>query len=150
MRENHAEIIPGLDHEVYFHYAEAMKVSRIWLLRITGGIGVFIIAYSLIRHFTGFSIGENAEKYMFDTIVFLALGLFMYNRKLAADEKKEREAREKAEAAAAAQAAEDGGDPASAGEPDAGAEVPEDEGSNMDTGGNAEAGDTEDSPGGGT
>jgi hypothetical protein len=126
-----------------------MKVSRVWLLRITGGIGVFIIAYSLIRHFTGFSIGETAEKYLFDTIVFLALGLFMYNRKLAADEKKEREAREKAEAAAAAQAAEDGGDPASAGEPEADAEAPEGEGSNTDTGGDAEAGDTEDGPGGG-
>jgi hypothetical protein len=123
-----------------------MKVSRIWLLRITGGIGVFIIVYSLIRHFTGFSIGENAEKYMFDTIVFLALGLFMYNRKLAADEKKEREAKEKVEAAAA-QAAEDDGDSASAGKPDTGAEILEGEGSNTDTGGSA--GDTEDSPGGG-
>jgi hypothetical protein len=83
-----------------------MKISRIWLLRITGAIGVFIIVYSLIRHFTGFSIGESAEKYMFDTIVFIALGLFMYNRKLASDEKKEREAKEKAAAAAAAEAAE--------------------------------------------
>ncbi|MDR2185585.1 MAG: hypothetical protein LBO80_07985 [Treponema sp.] len=115
-----------------------MKVSRIWLLRITGGIGVFIIAYSLIRHFTGFSIGETAEKYMFDTIIFIALGLFMYNRKLAADEKKEREAREKAEAAAA-EAGKDGGDIDPAG--DTGSEAPEGEGSNADTG-------EEDDPGG--
>lgn len=113
------------------------------MLRITGGIGVFIIAYSLIRHFTGFSIGENAEKYLFDTIVFIALGLFMYNRKLAADEKKEREAREKAETAAAAEAAENE-DPASGGEPEAGAETPEGEGSSAYAGGN-----TGDSPGGG-
>ncbi|MDR2078110.1 MAG: hypothetical protein LBP74_00125, partial [Treponema sp.] len=74
------------------------------LLRITAGIGIFIIAYSLIRHFTGFTIndyfGESAEKTMFDTIVFVALGLFLYNRKMAADERKEREAAEKAKAAA--------------------------------------------------
>jgi hypothetical protein len=80
-----------------------MKITRVWLLRITAGIGVFIILYSLIRHFTGFTIndyfGESAEKTMFDTIVFVALGLFLYNRKMAADERKEREAAEKAKAA---------------------------------------------------
>jgi hypothetical protein len=83
-----------------------MKLKRIWLLRITGGIGIFIIVYSLIRHFTGFTIndyfGESAEKTMFDTIVFIALGLFLYNRKMSSDERKEREAKEKAEAAEAA------------------------------------------------
>lgn len=68
-----------------------MKINRTWLLRITGGLGVFIIAYSLFRHFTGFTIGEANEKTLFDIIVFTALGLFVYNRKLAGDEKKERE-----------------------------------------------------------
>ncbi|MDR1374450.1 MAG: hypothetical protein LBJ24_05700 [Treponema sp.] len=115
-----------------------MKVSRIWLLRITGGIGVFIIVYSLIRHFTGFSIGETAEKYMFDTIVFVALGLFMYNRKLAADEKKEREAKEKAETAAAAEAAEEDEALDAAGDT---AGPPESEGSDTDTGGEDDSGD---------
>jgi flagellar biosynthesis/type III secretory pathway M-ring protein FliF/YscJ len=85
-----------------------MKLKRTWILRITGGIGVFIIVYSLIRHFTGFTIndyfGESAEKTMFDTIVFIALGFFLYNRKLASDERKEREAKEKAAAEAAASA----------------------------------------------
>jgi hypothetical protein len=81
-----------------------MKITRVWLLRITGAIGVFIIVYSLIRHFTGFQFDEAIEKRMFDIIVFAALGLFIYNRKLAGDEKKEREAKEKAEAAAAAEA----------------------------------------------
>lgn len=71
-----------------------MKIKRSWLLRIVGGIGVFIIVYSLVRQFTGFSLGETAEKYMFDTLTFLALGVFMYNRKLAADEKKEKQAEE--------------------------------------------------------
>jgi hypothetical protein len=123
-----------------------MKVSRVWLLRITGGIGVFIIVYSLIRHFTGFSIGERAEKYLFDTIVFIALGLFMYNRKLAGDEKKEREAKEKAAAAAAeADAAEASGEAESGGDYASGG-IPEDEGA--DTGESAGTGDTGDDPGG--
>ncbi|MDR1949981.1 MAG: hypothetical protein LBQ38_11365 [Spirochaetaceae bacterium] len=74
-----------------------MKITRTWLLRITGGLGFFIIAYSLLRHFTGLSIGEGNEKVLFDIIVFAALGLFVYNRKLAGDEKKEREAKEKTE-----------------------------------------------------
>jgi hypothetical protein len=45
------------------------------------------------------------EKTMFDIVVFAALGLFVYNRKLAGDEKRAREAKEQAEAAAAAEAA---------------------------------------------
>jgi hypothetical protein len=74
-----------------------MKVSRTWLLRITAGLGVFIIAYSLLRHFTGFTIGERYEKTLFDIIVFTALGLFLYNRKIAAGEKQERERKEQEE-----------------------------------------------------
>jgi hypothetical protein len=75
-----------------------MKITRVWLLRITGALGVFIIVYSLIRHFTDFQLNEAAERTVFDIIVFAALGLFIYNRKLVNNEKKEREAREKAEA----------------------------------------------------
>jgi uncharacterized membrane protein len=77
-----------------------MKITRVWLLRITGAMGVFIIVYSLIRHFTGFQFNGAAEKTMFDIIIFAALGLFIYNRRLANDEKKEREAKKRAEAAA--------------------------------------------------
>jgi uncharacterized membrane protein len=64
---------------------------------ITAGIGGFLIVYSLIRHFTGLHFSESFEKFFFDSIVFVALGLFLYNRKLASDEKKEREAKEKTE-----------------------------------------------------
>jgi hypothetical protein len=71
-----------------------MKIKRSWLLGIVGGIGVFIILYSLFRHFSGFSFGEQAEKYMFDTLTFTALGIFLYNRKLAADEAREKKAKE--------------------------------------------------------
>jgi hypothetical protein len=71
-----------------------MKIKRSWLLRIVAGIGGFIILYSLVRHFSGFSFGEGVEKYMFDTLTFVALGIFLYNRKLAADEAREKKAEE--------------------------------------------------------
>jgi hypothetical protein len=67
------------------------------LLIVTGGLGIFLIVYSLIRYFTGLHLSEAIEKNLFDTIVFIALGLFLYNRKLASDEKKAREAKERAE-----------------------------------------------------
>jgi predicted nucleic acid-binding Zn-ribbon protein len=71
-----------------------LKVSRKTLLWITAGLGIALIAYSLVRHFTSFSLGEKIEKYLMDGIIFAALALFMYNRKLSADERKAREAAE--------------------------------------------------------
>ncbi|MDR2364119.1 MAG: hypothetical protein LBD65_06865 [Spirochaetaceae bacterium] len=71
-----------------------MKIKRSWLLRIIIGIGGFIIVYSLLRHFTGISLGDTAEKYMFDAFTFLALGIFLYNRKLAAEEAREKKTEE--------------------------------------------------------
>ncbi|MDR3338229.1 MAG: hypothetical protein LBT16_13605 [Treponema sp.] len=75
-----------------------VKLTRKMLLSITAGLGIFIIVYSVFRHFTGIGFGETFEKYMYDVIVFSALALFLYNRKLAADEKKEREAKEQEQA----------------------------------------------------
>jgi hypothetical protein len=71
-----------------------MKLTRIHLMRIALGLGTFLVAYSLFRHFSGFKLDEGLEKIMIDGVIFAALGLFVYNRKLAADEKKERERRE--------------------------------------------------------
>jgi hypothetical protein len=73
------------------------KISRKTLLWITAGLGIALILYSLIRHFTSFSFGEKIEKYLMDGIIFAALALFMYNRKLASDERKAKEAAEEAE-----------------------------------------------------
>ncbi|MDR2740906.1 MAG: hypothetical protein LBB98_01975 [Treponema sp.] len=70
-----------------------MKLSRTWLLRILIALGLVIIVYSLVRHITGFTLGEKNEGFLMNAIVFAALGIFIYNRKLAADEKKEREAK---------------------------------------------------------
>jgi hypothetical protein len=83
-----------------------MKVTRKLLLGILAGLGIFIIAYSLFRMLTGIGFGEKIEKYMFDVIIFAALGIFIYNRKIAANEKKERDAEEKAKAAKQAEDAE--------------------------------------------
>jgi putative Mn2+ efflux pump MntP len=74
-----------------------MKISRKTLLIITAALGAFLILYTLLRQFTGFHLSETFEKNLFDVIIFIALGLFLYNRKLASDEKKEREAKERAE-----------------------------------------------------
>ena len=69
-----------------------MKVTRKMLLVITAFLGVLIIVYSLVRQFFGIGLGEKTEKYIFDFIIIAALGLFMYNRKLARDERQAREA----------------------------------------------------------
>jgi undecaprenyl pyrophosphate phosphatase UppP len=65
-----------------------MKMKRSWLLGITGGIGVFMILYTLVRQFTGFTLGDQIEKQIFDGIFIVAIVLFMMSRKMAADERK--------------------------------------------------------------
>lgn len=76
-------------------------MTRSVLLKITMGLGGALIVYAFLRHFTGIQVGEELEKFILDSVVFAALGLFIYNRKLASDEKKEREAKEREEAEAA-------------------------------------------------
>jgi hypothetical protein len=67
-------------------------------MRIALGLGGGLIAYGLFRHFAGIEVDEGLEKIMIDGVIFAALGLFVYNRKLAGDEKKERERKESAAA----------------------------------------------------
>ena len=95
-----------------------MKITRKTLLIITAGLGVFLIVFSLIRQFTGLRLGETFEKNLFDTVLFAALGLFLYNRKLASDERKEREAKERAEREAAQVAAQEAAEAESPAETD--------------------------------
>ena len=78
-----------------------MKLSRNTLLIIIACMGIFLIGYGVLRHFTGIGFSEGIEKYLFDIIIFGALGLFMYNRKLVKDEKVAREAKEEEERRAA-------------------------------------------------
>jgi len=82
-----------------------MKITRNKLLIITASLGFFLIAYGVFRYFTGIGLSEGIEKYMFDIIIFGALGLFLYNRKMVSDEKKARAAKEEAERLAAEEAA---------------------------------------------
>ena len=51
-------------------------------------LGVLLIGYGLIRLFTGFEPGEALDKYITDIIIIIALGLFIYNRKMLKDEKR--------------------------------------------------------------
>jgi hypothetical protein len=84
-----------------------VKLNRKWLLAMTAGLGVLLIVYSLVRHFFGIGLSDRAEKYLMDGVIFAALGLFMYNRKLAKDEKQAKEAAEAAEAARLAEPEQD-------------------------------------------
>ena len=74
-----------------------MKITRKMLLAITAFLGILIIVYSIVRYFTGYGFSEAGERYMMDIVIIAALGLFMYNRKMAKDEKRAREAAEEAE-----------------------------------------------------
>ena len=68
-----------------------MKTTRKTLLIIIAVLGVLLIVYDVIRHFTGFGAGEEWDRYVANIILILVLGLFIYSRKLAKDEKQEKE-----------------------------------------------------------
>jgi hypothetical protein len=82
-----------------------MKISRKLLMIILGSLGGVMIIYALLKQFAGLDFGEGFEKFLYDVVLFGALGIFMYNRKLASDEKKALAAKQKEEEAAAAAAA---------------------------------------------
>jgi hypothetical protein len=77
-----------------------MKITRSALLKITAGLGGFLIVYAFLRQFIGIMVDEELEKFILDGVIFAALGLFIYNRKLASDEKKAQEAKKREEAKA--------------------------------------------------
>jgi hypothetical protein len=68
-----------------------IKIKRSWLIGLIIGMGILMILYTLVRTFTPLRLDEKAERYCFDILIFTALGVFVYNRKLTRDEKKERE-----------------------------------------------------------
>jgi hypothetical protein len=75
----------------------AKKITRKALFIILGvTAGVFFL-YAAVHAIFGFSIGADAEKWLYDTLVIVALGVFVANRKLASDEKKEADAKKGAE-----------------------------------------------------
>jgi hypothetical protein len=90
------------------------KITRKALMWICAGLGIFLIVYSLVRQlvlpkflpdlnrrlFPDPSKPPAFEKWLFDGIVFGALAIFMYNRKLAKDERAAAEAAEQARIAA--------------------------------------------------
>jgi hypothetical protein len=73
-----------------------MKVTRKTLLIVTAVLGGFLIVYSAFRMITKIGLPEKYEKWLVDGIIFGALAIFMYNRKLARDEKRAREDAERA------------------------------------------------------
>ncbi|WP_304223327.1 hypothetical protein [Gracilinema caldarium] len=63
-----------------------MKLNRTSLLWIIASIGVAMILYAVAKQFIGFTVDPALEKTFFDFIVIGALGILLYNRKLARDE----------------------------------------------------------------
>ena len=59
----------------------AMKLTRKMLLIIIAILGVLLIAYGVIQHFTGFGEGEEWDRYVTEIIIVIALGLFIYSRR---------------------------------------------------------------------
>ena len=70
-----------------------MKITRKTLLIIIAAMGVLLIVYDVIRHFTGFGEGEEWDRYVAVIIVVFVLWLFIYSRKMAKDEKLAKEAK---------------------------------------------------------
>ncbi|MDR2181309.1 MAG: hypothetical protein LBN92_01365 [Treponema sp.] len=88
------------------------KPTRKMLLGIAAALGIILILYALLAEFLHVKLPEKIERYFMDAIVFGALAIFMYNRKLAGDERKAREAAEQEAASQAeeAPASESGGE----------------------------------------
>jgi len=80
-----------------------VKITRKTLLTIIAVLALLIIAYTLVRRFTSFGLEEKQEKLIMDMIIIAALGLFVFNRKLAKDEQRSR--RQQAEDQEAAECA---------------------------------------------
>jgi len=72
-----------------------MKLTRKALFIATISLGGVFIAYNLFRILTGIGFDESIEKYMMDVLFIAVIGFFIMNRKMANEEKKEKEQAEK-------------------------------------------------------
>jgi hypothetical protein len=74
-------------------------INRSSLLGITIGLAALLLIYTFLRTFTPFKFDESGEKYFINGIIFGALGIFVMNRHLVSQAKKEDEAKQEAERA---------------------------------------------------
>jgi hypothetical protein len=81
---------------------KAFKPSRKTLLIMLGALGVILIGYGVLQAIFGNILSESAGKNLSDIIIFAALGIFLWNRKLLKDEKMAAAERKKQEDEAAA------------------------------------------------
>lgn len=72
-------------------------MKRSTLLGITIGLAALLLIYTFLRTFTPFKLDETGERYLMNGIMFCALGIFVMNRQIVAQEKKEAEAKLAAE-----------------------------------------------------
>ncbi|MDR2900511.1 MAG: hypothetical protein LBV20_03195, partial [Treponema sp.] len=82
-------------------------IKRSTLLGLTIALAALLLIYTFLRTFTPIKLDVEGERIAMNCIMFGALGIFVMNRKLVADEKKEAEAKEAAEKAKLAETVED-------------------------------------------
>jgi hypothetical protein len=82
-------------------------MKRSTLLGLTIALAALLLIYTALRTFTPLKLDETGERYVMNGIMLAALGIFVANRRIVAEEKKEAEAKDAAEKAKLAGTAED-------------------------------------------
>ncbi|MDR2900362.1 MAG: hypothetical protein LBV20_02420 [Treponema sp.] len=82
-------------------------IKRSTLLGITIGLAALLLIYTFLRTFTPLKLDESQERIAMNCLMFCALGIFVMNRQIVAQEKKEAEAKEAAEKAKMAEVIEE-------------------------------------------
>jgi type VI protein secretion system component VasK len=74
-------------------------MKRSVLLKITIVLAALLLIYTFLRTFTPIKLDETGERIAMNGVMLLAIGIFIMNRRVVAEEKKEAEAKEAAEKA---------------------------------------------------
>jgi thiol:disulfide interchange protein len=78
-------------------------IKRTTLLGLTIALAALLLTYTFLRTFTSIKLDQAGERIAMICLICCALGIFIMNRRLAAEEKKENEAQEAAENAKTAE-----------------------------------------------
>jgi hypothetical protein len=85
--------VPGgkiIETKTQLRYNSIMKITPRMLLITAIGLGLLMLGYALLRQFTGLALSEGTEQYIYNIFIIALLGIYFYNRKLAADRKKQK------------------------------------------------------------
>jgi hypothetical protein len=94
------------------------KPGKKFFTIILASLAVILVAYGFLRMNVGPFLPKPIDEGLPDFIIFAAVGIMLWNRKILGDDKKAAEARKAAEAAALAAAAEEAAESAESAEPE--------------------------------